>query len=158
MSTLEDLEARLSRAIERITQGVDALAAGEDDPSLTEAQAALEDEKLANAQLQERLVTLSERADAAEADAKAHADRLENSSQTIARLDKELQQVLAANTQLRENNAALRSANEAGLGDPDLVNSSLSVELDALRAARSADRAELDAVLAELTPIVEGQV
>ena len=157
MSTAEELEARLTRALERINEGVDAMGEGSNPQEVADANAALEDEKLANAQLQTRLVALSEQLEAAQNDAKAHSDRLAATTANIERLDAELQQVQAANAQLRENNSALRAANEDGVGAPELINAGLSAEVNALRAARSADRAELDAVLAELTPVIEGQ-
>jgi hypothetical protein len=50
----------------------------------------------------------------------------------------------------------LRAANETGVGEPHLINKAMMAELEALRAVRSSDRAEVDAIIAELEPIVGG--
>lgn len=70
-------------------------------------------------------------------------------------LEQTLDRLRAVNAQLRHNNAALRRAHADGLADPDLVNTGLQLEIDALSAARAADRAEIDSILAALGPIVE---
>lgn len=153
MSDIEDLERRITAAMERIGRSVDALpatGASEDDKS-AELQKLLEEERVVTAQLEARVAALKERQDLA-GDVET---RMAAQSSHIKRLDVELQQLQAANQQLRENNAALREANEAGLAEPHLINKSMMAELDALRAARAADRSELDAILSELKPIVE---
>ena len=63
MSQIEELQRRITAAMERIGTGVEALSAASpatdgDNPTL---EAALEDERLANAQLEERLKSLKER-------------------------------------------------------------------------------------------------
>ena len=70
-------------------------------------------------------------------------------------LEQALDRLRAVNVQLRQNNAALRRAHAEGLADVDLVNAGLQLEIDALTAARAADRAEIDSILAALHPIVE---
>ena len=50
------------------------------------------------------------------------------------------------------NNLALREANGDGLADAHLINKAMLTELESIRASRDADRAEIDAVLAELEP------
>jgi chromosome segregation ATPase len=72
-----------------------------------------------------------------------------------AELEQALDRLRAVNAQLRQNNAALRRAHADGLADPELVNAGLQLEIDALSAARAADRAEIDSILAALRPIVE---
>jgi len=49
---------------------------------------------------------------------------------------------------------ALRTANEAGVGEPHLINKAMMAELEALRASRATDVAEADAILGALTPLV----
>lgn len=78
-------------------------------------------------------------------------DLLGNLTQSEAAIA-ELQRV---NAQLRTNNAALRGAIESGLSDPSLVDGALKSELESLQAARNADRAELDNVLAALAPVLK---
>ncbi len=70
-------------------------------------------------------------------------------------LEQALDRLRAVNAQLRQNNAALRRAHADGLADADLVNTGLQLEIDALTAARAADRAEIASILAALQPIVE---
>lgn len=70
-------------------------------------------------------------------------------------LEMSVQQLQLVNAQLRQNNAALRRAHEAGLPDADLINEGLQAEIEALQAVRAADRAEIDSVLAALKTLVE---
>ncbi len=49
---------------------------------------------------------------------------------------------------------ALREAVADEQVSPELVNSALKAELDALRAVRAADRAEIDAIVGELQPLI----
>jgi DNA repair exonuclease SbcCD ATPase subunit len=79
----------------------------------------------------------------------------EGASARLTALEQGIDQLRAVNAQLRQNNAALRKAHEAGMADPDLVNGALQLEIDALLAARAADRAEIDSILAALKPLVE---
>lgn len=74
--------------------------------------------------------------------------------ESMARLDDDLQRLRKANDQLREVNTALREANEAGVGEPHLINKAMLSELEALRAARATDAAEVHAVLSKLEPML----
>lgn len=150
MSDIEDMQGRIVAAMQRIEAGLEGLGPVSDtpDPGLTEA---LEDERTANAQLQERVRTLTEKA---EADMAVLKKEIEAQSQAMARLDMDLQRLRQANTQLRESNAALREANEEGVGAPDLINKAMLAELESLRAARAAETAEAGAILAKLQPLL----
>jgi len=55
------------------------------------------------------------------------------------------------NAALREQLAALRAARTEG-AEPQLINKSLMAELDALRALRLTELAEMDEILAALEP------
>ncbi|MCA8880942.1 MAG: hypothetical protein KDA73_13530 [Rhodobacteraceae bacterium] len=79
----------------------------------------------------------------------------EETVRRLSDLEARLQQVQVVNAQLRQNNAALRRAHQEGISDAGLVNEGLQVELDALSAARAADRAEIESILAALKPLVE---
>jgi len=111
MSDIEDMQGRIVAAMQRIEAGLEGLGPVSDtpDPGLAEA---LEDERTANAQLQERVRTLTEKA---EADMEVLKKEIEAQSLAMARLDMDLQRLRQANTQLRESNAALRDANEEAL-------------------------------------------
>lgn len=158
MSDIDALQSRIIAAMERIGHGVEALAAAPpkvDESALEAAQNALEEEKLVTAQLEERIKKLKS----------AHAEELETASaaaasagagaEKTAALDAELQRLRKANEQLRASNAALREANEAGVGEPHLINSAMLAELEGLRAARAADVAEASAIMGELVPLLD---
>ncbi|WP_299614282.1 hypothetical protein [uncultured Tateyamaria sp.] len=151
MSDIDALQQRLTAAMDRIATGLGGLdAAGADDTAAL--QAALDDEKVVNAQLTERVRRLSERQDNAEANAKAATAAAET---RMSELDLELQRLRKANEQLRESNAALRAANEDGVGEPHLINKSMMAELEGLRAARAADVAEASSIIGALTPLLD---
>ena len=167
MSDIEQLQGRIMAAMERAARGLEKLApAKEDVPDLSQD---LEDERLANAQLTERIKTLNDQLESAAADAQAKLGAAEaqieeletklaqeGEAQTrVAQLDVELQQVRGANARLSEACTALRTANQEGVGDLDLINQAMQAELDALRAARTAQIAEAEAILSTLTPLVE---
>lgn len=166
MSQIDELNSRITAAMERIGAGVTMLAereaaAATPDPDLVQA---LEDEKLANSQLEERLRAIKERhgnelaALRAELDASAELDKLRTDlaaqSDAMGRLDMDVQRLRLANEQLRQSNAALRKANEGGVGEPHLINKAMLAELESLRALRATDAAEVSAVLAKLEPLL----
>ena len=169
MSQIEDLQGRITAAMERIGAGVTALSEQEKNNALgadraAELTAALDEEKLANAQLQERLASVkSKHGDEIEA-LKGELDKsveltkmrteLEAHSVAMARLDMDVQRLRQANDLLRESNAALRQANEQGVAEPHLINKAMLAELEGLRAARATDAAEASAVLAKLEPLL----
>ena len=57
---------------------------------------------------------------------------------------------------MRDNNNALREANAAGVGEPHLINKAMLAELEGLRATRATDRAEVEAILADLDAVIDG--
>lgn len=153
MSQINDLQSRITAALDRISQGLEGMSgsSGDADPdAMAELQQKLEDEQTANAQLEERLKRMKDKVEAAEATAE-EAARL--GREGLGKLDADLQSLRRANQQLRDNNKALREANEAGVAEPHLINKAMLSELEGLRAARAADRAETEAVLAELTRV-----
>lgn len=151
MSDIDGLQQRLTAAMDRIATGLEGLdTAGADDTAAL--QAALDDERVANAQLTERVRKLSERQEAATSEAKAVADAAQA---RVQELDLELQRLRKANEQLRESNAALRTANEEGVGEAHLINKSMMAELEGLRAARAADVAEASSIIGALTPLLD---
>ena len=160
MSETTEIEARISAALARIREGVEAAPAApapvadvaEDSEAVADLQARLDDERTANAQLEERVKVLKERQDGKLAELEAS---VEASRTRAARMDRELQRLRQVNAELRDNNSQLREALTAGVSEPHLVNKAMLAELDALRATRAADAAEMDAILEELTPIIE---
>ena len=155
MSQIDELQRRITAALDRIGQGLDGLASGGgvDAGEVEALKKALEDEKLASAQLEERLKVVSQKQkERAEAEDAARAEQ----SDAIRKLDMDLQSLRKANQQLRDNNQALREANEAGVAEPHLINKSMLAELEGLRAARAADRSETDLVMADLGRLIAG--
>ncbi|QIE44704.1 hypothetical protein G5B38_03720 [Pseudohalocynthiibacter aestuariivivens] len=162
MSDIDAMQGRIMAALDRIGQGLDTLSAdsGADGSAETEKlRRELEDEKLANAQLEERVKTLKARLQEAEeaaeqAAAVADSSAEEAHSEALRKLDADLQSLRHANQQLRDNNAALREANATGVVEPHLINKAMMAELEGLRVVRASDRTEVDAVLAELDKVV----
>ncbi len=166
MSELPQLEMRITAALERIKTGLEGLSApaptpepevdGADADALTaqvsELGAKLDEEQTANAQLEERVKRLKERQDGKLAELESNVDAGRARS---ARMDRELQRLRQVNAELRDINGQLREAVSAGVSEPHLVNKAMLAELEALRATRAADAAEMDAILHELTPIIE---
>lgn len=84
----------------------------------------------------------------------------EKSDRLMGRIESQesqFQRLKDANATLRDSNANLREKNIEMLGDPDAINSSLATELAALKTLRAADVGEMDAILQELKPLIEGQ-
>lgn len=157
MSDVGELEQRITAALDRIGAGLEIMSSqqgsGTDEAQLQALQDALENEKTANAQLEERVVAIKEKQESLVADLQAQVAKLRND---LAARETDLRNIKQRNHQLRSNNIALREANAQGVGDPDLINAAMVAELDALRASHESDRAELDAILGELQPLVEG--
>ena len=159
MSELQDLQRRITAALERIGQGVGRLSAGGDgagdgpgDAALAELREALEAERNANAQLNERLRAVKER-DAHSA--QQMEIRIEAMTRQLDVQGLELQRMRKTTIQLREQLRILREAADAGSVDAHLINKSMLAEMEALRAVRASETAELDEILAELQPLVE---
>lgn len=151
MSDIEELQRRITAAMDRVAYGLDKMgpATAEPDPDTLQQ---LEDERTANAQLQERVRALRTKSEAELSGLRAQAGE---DAARMAQLDIELQRVRRANQQLSDACAALREANAEGVGDAHLINKTMLAELEALRAARAADVAEASVILASLQPLVD---
>ena len=152
MSDIEELQRRITAALDQVAFGLakmgPATPAGPDEDTLR----LLDEERTANAQLQERVRGLRSKS---EAEVAALRIQVDEGQARMAQLDVELQRVRRANTQLLSACEALREANAEGVGDPHLINKSMLAELEALRAARAADVAEASVILASLQPLVD---
>ena len=163
MQDITELEKRITAALERIGKGVDRLAAqprpaAAASASATSSAAAtpvadaalraqLEEEKSLTAQLQARLRATKERE--AKGDLQEKLDRL---TQELDVKGLELQRMRRVNASLREQLEALRTAQAAGVTDASLINKAMLTELEALRATRLTEIAEMDDILAALEP------
>lgn len=155
MQDLGELERRISAALERIGQGLDVLTAPQEEvepppPDTTEIdglRVQLQEERFANAQLLERLRALKER------DASQQAQVQEKMEKLTRQLDVqglELQRMRRTTIGLRDQLRQLREAQAAGLAEPHLINKAMLTELEALRATRLTEIAELDEISAAL--------
>ncbi|WP_374377089.1 hypothetical protein [Tabrizicola sp.] len=157
MQDITELEKRITTALERIGKGVDRLAA-QPRPAVTTAapaaapsdsalRAQLEEEKSLTAQLQARLRAAKDRE--AKGDLQDKVDRL---TQELDVQGLELQRMRRVNASFREQLEALRSAAASGATEPGLINKAMAAELEALRATRLTEMAEMDEILAALEP------
>jgi predicted nucleic acid-binding Zn-ribbon protein len=153
MQEIVELEKRITAALERIGKGVDRLAqAPRLAPSASGAgeaalRAQLDGEKALNAQLQEKLRAAKERE--SKGDLQEKIDRL---TQQLDVQGLELQRMRRTVAGLRDQLAALRAAQAEGVTEPQLINKAMAAELDALRAERLTEVAQIDEILAALDP------
>lgn len=154
MSEIGLLQQRISAALARIADSLDhPMAAAVPDAVLED----LESERLLNAQLSERVRVLKDKQDSMVG---ALQERVNSLMEQLDSLGVEYQRLKKSAIALRENNRALREALQQDLQDPggdaQLINKSMMAELDALRTHRMAETAELDELITELRPLVEG--
>ncbi|MBB3994647.1 putative nucleic acid-binding Zn-ribbon protein [Sulfitobacter undariae] len=152
MSDIEELQRRITAAMDQVAFGLAKLGTAAPAGPDEETTRLLEEERTANAQLQERVRSLRTKSEAENAALRAQLDEREA---RMGQLDIELQRVRRANAELANACAALRDANAEGVGDADLINKALLAELEGLRASRAADVAEASAILASLQPLVD---
>lgn len=155
MSDIGLLEQRISAALARIADSLEQpVATAVPDAMLEE----LESERLLNAQLSERVRVLKDKQDGMVG---ALQDRVNSLVEQLDSLGVEYQRLKKSAIALRENNRVLREALEQDMpdqgSDAPLINKSMMTELDALRTLRHAETAELDELITELRPLVEGQ-
>lgn len=153
MSDISEFERRITAALDRAQQALEQLNAGaSDDGDTASLTAELEAERVANQQLEERVRAIKDKQETMVAQLEEEVSRLKGALKTR---DEEVQAMRGVNENLRASNTALRNANAQGLAEPGLVNASMVTELDSLRAARAADRAEMEEILATLTPALK---
>ena len=158
MGQIQDLEQRIAAAFARISAGVDAMAS---QPTATplattddDLAMALDEERMANAQLNERLTMLHKRASQTEQDL---VDQVETLTRHLDAQGLDLQRLSSTVGQLREDLRRLREAAVQGVVDPGLINKAMLAELEALRATRTAEANEMNDILSALTPIMEAE-
>lgn len=178
MEQIAELERRIAVALDRIGRGVEYLAEARntaagvyagDGPSdgeagaesgidqaelarLVEALAAERDiERDMAEQAQDRLRKVKEREHNTRISLQAEIDRL---SRALDEQGLEMQRIRNLVVQLRDQVRMQREAAEQNVADPALINRALQTELEAFRATRLAEMAEMDGILAELTPLV----
>jgi hypothetical protein len=160
MSEIDELQRRIAAAFDRIGRGLDRLpSAGPGDspkaqaPSaeLAKLRTALAEEKTANAQLTERLKAVKDRDGSTN---HAMEARIEVMTRQLDVQGLEMQRLRKTTIQLRDQLRALHEAAAGGADDPGMINKAMVVELEALRAARASETAEIEEILSELTPLI----
>ena len=153
MSDIAELERRITGALDRAYQALERLSAvTEDTGDIDAMKAELEAERVANAQLEERVRAIKEKQETMVAGLETEVARLKKAVKTR---DGEVRQMRSVNEELRNSNEALRTANASGLADPDMVNSAMVSEIEGLRAQRASVQSEIDEVLATLEPLLK---
>jgi hypothetical protein len=69
----------------------------------------------------------------------------------VGELEVALSLLTQSNTELREMNQQLRDANSKGVGDPELINNALKIEIDNIRLEREAEKSQINIILAAIT-------
>lgn len=162
MGQLQELEQRISAAFARISAGVVTLSAPEPAPAvatpdaddLTHLTNALDEERMANAQLHERLRHLQEQAASAAA---AHAAEVDTLTRHLDAQGLDTQRLSSTVAQLREDLRRLREAAEQGIVDPALINRAMMAELEALRTTRAAESTEMADILSALGHVLDAE-
>jgi hypothetical protein len=158
MQEITELERRITAALDRIGRGLDSLPTG-GAPTIVAAaaplpggdtsalQAALEEERIAVAQLQERLKVVKDRELVVQSQLN---EKIEKLTRQLDVQGLELQRMRKTSITLREQLRVLREAQTDGHAEPHLINKAMLAELDALRATRLSEVAELDELAAAL--------
>lgn len=152
MSDVAALGNRITVALDRIRQGL--AAQDRADAAQESLYDALQVERAQTAALRAQLDQPARDPAPQGADQAALNQRLAAQAAQLQALDAQLQQMRAALEDLQNANAQLRAGLTQGLPD-DAHVAALMAEIAALHSLRSADRAELDAILAEFSPLVE---
>lgn len=164
---IAELERRIAAALDRIGKGLDRMAkaapaaakpapspaaSGDGAAEIARLTEALEVEKTANAQLAERLKTIKDREAQGRSGLEAKVERMTHQLDVQGL---ELQRMRKVTVQLREALRAMTEAAESATPEPHLINKAMLAELEALRAQRQSEVAEMDEILAELAPLIE---
>jgi ribosomal protein L44E len=157
MSDLTAYERRVSAALERIARKVERMqqgSGGDEGDSSQKLRDALEKERIANAQLSERVHQVKQRQETTIAQLERRLARL---TEQLDLQSLEMLRLKKANTRLIDANTALRQAHVEGFPDSTLINRSISAELEALQAERRSEMAEMEEILAELKPLLAAE-
>jgi hypothetical protein len=162
MTEISVLEQRITAALERIGKGVDRLGrnekpqaapaaapAGDASAEVAALRAKLEEEKIHSAQLQERLRAVKEKEGQSQGQLQ---DKLNKMTLQLDVQGLELQRMRRTAVSLREQLHQLRKSQTASVVEPQLINKSMLAELEAFRATRLTEMAEMDEILAALEP------
>jgi chromosome segregation ATPase len=163
MSDLAAYESRITAALDRIARRIEAGGAAAKplpkpdaatEATIAQLRDALEKERATNAQLSERLASARQRQDGQVGQLERRVARL---TEQLDLQSLEMLRLKKANSRLMEANAALREASVQNFPDHQLINRSISADLEALQAERRAEMAEMEEILSELKPLVAAE-
>ncbi|MEY8119684.1 hypothetical protein AB9F26_15710 [Falsihalocynthiibacter sp. BN13B15] len=151
MSDIVEYERRITAALTKISERLNAGGASASTADTSALEAALESERTVNAQLEERVRAIKTKQEEKMAQLEKRVTTLQSG---YGQLEGDVSRLKGVNEQLRESIHALREANQSNVGEPHLINKSMLVELEALRAVHTSDRHEMDSLLGELNQII----
>ncbi len=171
MTEIAELERRITAALERIGRGLEAMPANPvvaeapdaaiapvldvvpdtRDADIARLQAALDAERATVAQLQDRLRASRDKDGVVQSQQDSKVDRM---TRQLDVQGLELQRMRKTAITLREQLRAMRQAQANGVTEAQLINKAMLAELEALRSTRLSEMAEMDDIIAELTPMI----
>ena len=165
MQDLAELERRISAALARIGDGIEALsnaapaaappAAPEEETARLRAE--LDAERRLTAQLRDDLAAARSAppvVPVADAGDEALRARIDQMTRQLDVQGLEMHRMRKMIVQLRENLRGMRRAQSANVADPEQINRAMAAELEAIRVTRLSEVAELDEILTELAPLI----
>lgn len=159
MQNIAELERRITSALERIGRGVEVLTSPVAMPTAMLPESdfatlneALDEERMLNAQLSERLRAVHQKETA---EKNALVEQIaELNAQLSAQAD-ELARLRRSQGQMNDELSELRGVAELGVTEPEHINRAMLAELEALRTARASEAEELAEIVAALNPLIE---
>lgn len=155
MSDIAALEGRITAALDRIREGMarqQSLLISEEPSDAESLRAQLKEERIANAQLENRVSALKVRQDGTISDFEG---RVASHATVLAAMEAEVHRLRVANAELLDVTAQLRVAAVDGITAPELLNRATLAEVEALQAQRASEATEMDAIISSLKPLIE---
>ncbi len=154
MENTEELLNRIISALDRVQSQVESGVVSQrtnDLDVISQLQAELAADKKLNAELKATVAQLQKSPGIKDTLSDTNAEQL-----SVVEVNAEIQRLRQSNLQLQEIAAKLREANQELAGNSELINASLSAELEALRSERAADAAQLTIIINQLWPLLAG--
>ena len=162
--TLAQYEERLTSALTRIQAGLGkwpdagpveakeqapvetapAVSMPADAGEVADLKSALEDEKTANAQLEQRVKQIKDRQQAQVEELEAEVKKLRAQ---LASAEKNTAKLRRSSEDARNALEALQASAKEGMAEPHLMNKAMMAELESLRAERAVDAAEISDII-----------
>lgn len=149
MADIVELERRIAAALDRIGRGLDGLATAR-DRAVPEAPMLVDADAEAPQGGDDLRASLAAAADREALMRAGYEQRIEKLTHQLDVQGLELQRMRKTAVTLREELRRLRESEASGITEPGQINRAMLVELDALRATRLSELAELDELAAAL--------